>query len=82
MWGSIKGRKRCAVPCEGFVVFSSERIEPRIILEQILRVAEEGQGKIASFYQASRWQAHASRGALRLCNTGRLDDRPSYFEVT
>ena len=60
MWGSIKGRKRCAIPCEGYVRLPLWLPSaPLFPSPQLLRMAEERQRPSAPFHKTQERTPHA-----------------------
>lgn len=50
MWGSIKGRKRCAIPCEGYVLFFlTGRVSPTRPLFRYYEWLKKGKERLPHF---------------------------------
>jgi putative SOS response-associated peptidase YedK len=55
MWAPIKGKKRCIVLAQGYVMSLDVKAPNMSIKYQLLRVVEEGQGTDPVLHQAQGW---------------------------
>jgi putative SOS response-associated peptidase YedK len=68
MWGSIKGKKRCAVVCQGYAS-SDLAVFKEPYRKQVLRMVDERETETSAFHEAQRWKGHADGGLVGLCRS-------------
>jgi putative SOS response-associated peptidase YedK len=66
MWNSIKGRKRCAVVCQGCTTVKWVVVEPAYMVTQVLRMVEERKRSHSTLHETPRWTCHVDGRSMGL----------------